>query len=350
MKAQTDMVSFLFASDGQRWTSEHYGLALEQAFVEEINEEIGIREFRQIQAALIGHYLSKWTQIFLNVEEITFEQQGHTTATHDREYDRAAGQTHGLRQHSQLKFELASIQWQLLVFPSSVTSDGKSLVENSVAGREKGENMETVEGDTTSVAMAKSANVDKDVVVKTSKDEVTVALSALRALRKLLSDNKASFRSEEQAQATALMLLQADASSEFFRQDLLVVLPTGMGKTLTWLVAGELEDRNKLTIVIVPLNALLLDLAARLSAYGQSVHLQDPRTHVRLEGLNGFLLLSVNRIVQQDAIAEIHRWEHRIVSSRHKHGVPKKLIMWTSSHSDTYRHRRSPFGIHSKGL
>lgn len=127
-------------------------------------------------------------------------------------------------------------------------------------------------------------------------------------------------------------------------------MPTGMGKTLTWLVAGELEDRNKLTIVIVPLNALLLDLAARLSAYGQSVHLQDPRTHVRLEGLNGFLLLSVNRIVQQDAIAEIHRWEHRIVSSRHKQGVPKKLIMWTSSHSDTYRHRRSPFGIHSKGL
>lgn len=92
------------------------------------------------------------------------------------------------------------------------------------------------------------------------------------------------------------------------------MLPTGMGKTLTWLVAAQLEARDRLTIVIVPLNALILDLGNRLTRYGQSVHQQVPGTPIRLEGLSGCLLVSADRVVQDDVLTEIHTWEHRIVS------------------------------------
>lgn len=295
----------LFASEGTRWTAEHYGIALEQAFVQGMNEDIGIREYRQIQAALSGYHLSKWTELFLDNEETVFEQQGHTTATHDREYDRVIAQSHGVSQHSQLRFELASIQWQTLVFPRTEGEPtGNSSEGTSV---DLAEAILNDEDETNEVRLG----VDRK---RCPADAIPVPVSVLRGLRKLLKDNSATYRSEEQARATTLMTLQTDTGSPYKGQDLLVILPTGMGKTLTWLVAGELGDHRLLTIVVVPLNALLLDLESRVSKYGQAVHRQDPRAGVQLEGLQGCLLISVDRIVKDDAMQQIHAHEHRIVS------------------------------------
>jgi hypothetical protein len=304
---QSTMMTTLFASEGVRWTAEHYGLALEQAFVQEMNEEIGIREYRQIQAALSGYHLSKWTELFLDTDEAAFEQQGHTTTTHEREYDRVIKQSHGVSQHSQLRFELASIQWQALVFPESNKDPSDALIGLTA---------------TELPTEGSPARIEDSVLAKVPKQAGThpttrtpVPVSILRGLRKILNSDRATYRSNEQAQATAFMVSQTDETSQHHRKDLLVILPTGMGKTVTWLVAGALGRPESLTIVIVPLNALLLDLSSRLVTYGQEVHQQDPRGKVDLEGRRGCFLISVDRIVQDDAVKEIHRCEDRIVST-----------------------------------
>lgn len=299
------MMTTLFASEGIRWTTEQYGLALEQAFIQGMHEEIGIREYRQIQAALSGYHLSKWRELFMDTDEATFEQQGHTTATHDREYDRVSQQSHGVSQHNQLRFELASIQWQALVFPNCGSVPDAEVIAGTSVSEPLHPGEVSIDTNGVELFTGKSTIFENDI---------SVPISVLRGLRKLLKDNAATYRSEEQARATALMTLQGDTSSAYYGRDLLVILPTGMGKTLTWLVAGQLGGHKMLTIVVVPLNALLLDLASRLSIYGHAVHRQDPRTGVRLEGLNGCLLISVDRIVQDDAIKEIHAYEHMIVS------------------------------------
>lgn len=304
---QMDMFAFLFASEGRKWTAEDYSSCLEQAFVQEMGEEIGVREYRQIQAALSSHHLSKWLELILDGDETAFEQQGHTTATHDRDYDRIAGQSHGVRQHDQLRYELASIQWQKLVFPSSV--DLADLPKEVNGKQEEGQ------GDKQEVSSSSTSRQASTVEeVHMSLEELEVPLATLRALRRILKDEGATFRTVEQAQATSVMFAQGERSSTYYRKDLLVVLPTGAGKTLTWLVASQLEDPERLTVVIVPLHALLLDMSSRLTKSGCQIHLCKPGVPLDLERLNGVLLISVDRIVQDDAVAQLHEWEHRIVS------------------------------------
>ena len=150
--------------------------------------------------------------------------------------------------------------------------------------------------------------------VETPKLPSSVPISALNSLRTLLGQPTATFRSEEQALATAAMLEQGKSHSNRIVDDLLVILPTGTGKTLTWMVAQHLESRDSLTIVIVPFKALLMDLSARLKFHGQPVHVCSGETAgLGLEGRSGFVLTSVERAVEADAIREIHAMEHRIV-------------------------------------
>ncbi|KAJ9110613.1 hypothetical protein QFC19_001442 [Naganishia cerealis] len=304
------MLAFLFASDGERWTAEHYGVALEQAFIQEMNEEFGIREYRQIQAALSGHYLSKWKELEQDTDEAAFEQQGHTTETHNREYDRVTAQAHGIKENSQLRFELASFYWQQLVFPASVDRVPEGANRELRMQQPVFLLPDVLPIDKPIPSTPKVHTMERTV----SESTMTVPISILKALRRVLKDETATFKLVEQAQAATAMALQNDECSWLFRKDILVILPTGMGKTLTWLVAAEVEERKKISIIIVPLNALLQDLATRLKGYGRKVHVCDPRMPIKLEGLSGSVLISVDRVVQPETLREIHAWEHCIVS------------------------------------
>ena len=82
--------------------------------------------------------------------------------------------------------------------------------------------------------------------------------TALVALKNCLKDPDATFRSEEQLQAT---LELANCST-----DLLIILPTGLGKTLTWVCASKMKSLT--TIVVVPYKTLLVDLKRRVLEYG----------------------------------------------------------------------------------
>lgn len=204
------MMTTFFASEGEQWTAEQYGTVLEEAFLQEMGEEIGIREYRQISAAFSSQWLSKWTDVLVDIDEATFEQQGHTTATHDREYDRINGQSHGLRQHNQLRYELASMQWQKLVFPKSTITQPK-------------EGPQPASSTAFCVVDAVGSDLIKAIPLRASNasEPLVTSLAAINALRMLLNCDKATFRSEEQAKATALLLLQGEVGSSYYRKDAL---------------------------------------------------------------------------------------------------------------------------------
>ncbi|KAI5448734.1 hypothetical protein NCC49_001671, partial [Naganishia albida] len=53
-------------------------------------------------------------------------------------------------------------------------------------------------------------------------------------------------------------------------------------------------------------------MASRLAKTGRQVHLSKPGVPLDFERMSGVFLISVDRVVQDDAIAELHAWEHRI--------------------------------------
>ena len=313
LSSQAMMMEYLFVSDGARWTREYYAMALEQAFIAEMDQDIGIREYRQIQAALSGHHLSKWKDLWEDTSDAALEQQGHSTETHDREYNRIADQSSTMKMHSQLRFEHASISWQKLVFPGGEKMEIK--LDARLPTVDKAE--ELVQVDRATREEASVVKVQANTVLMRATSTVRVPISALNALRHLLKEKSATFISEEQAMTTALMLQQGDRQASGFRKDLLVILPTGTGKTLTWMVAQHLESRDSLTVVIVPLNALLLDLSVRIKAHGMPVRVcAGGSPGLGLEGFSGFVLTSVERAVDRQVLGELHACEGRIVSDK----------------------------------
>jgi hypothetical protein len=261
---QKRMMEYLFVADGARWTAEHYSMALEQAFQEEMGQDIGVRDYRQIQAALSGHHLTKWKDVLTDTEDAVLEQQGHSTATHNREYNRMVDQSMDMKTDRQMRFLRASRDWQRLVFPG-----GQKLerATEDVAS----EGLEGVGNGTLVLPVLGTRRAD----ATNGTDGIVVPMSALKSLRTILAKDNATFKSREQAVATALLIEQGDRQSAEYRKDVMIILPTGTGKTLTWMIAHQHEDPNDITIVIVPLVALMVDLAARLRKHGQNVHSDD---------------------------------------------------------------------------
>jgi hypothetical protein len=87
----------------------------------------------------------------------------------------------------------------------------------------------------------------------------TVQLSTLASASTLLKLPGFSFKSTEQAEATQLALER--------KKNLLVILPTGGGKTLVYQVPAFVESEAT-TVIVVPLVALVKDLHARCLALG----------------------------------------------------------------------------------
>jgi superfamily II DNA helicase RecQ len=76
-----------------------------------------------------------------------------------------------------------------------------------------------------------------------------------RAIQTVLNQEEPAFRTKEQEQAvTAVLNLDTP---------LVIVLPTGGGKTLPFMLAASLPDPG-VTILVAPFNALLHDYIKRL--------------------------------------------------------------------------------------
>ena len=98
-------------------------------------------------------------------------------------------------------------------------------------------------------------------------EQCPVSVDALHALRRLTGDQLASFKSHEQAQAVQHVWEG--------RGNLLLVLPTGGGKTLSFLLPMHMERegnaRRGVTLVLEPFVALSADMVGRVARSGLNV-------------------------------------------------------------------------------
>jgi len=78
--------------------------------------------------------------------------------------------------------------------------------------------------------------------------------TALLSLRQMYEKDDARFKSKEQAEAIQVVLKR--------KEDVLVILPTGGGKTLIFQLAAFLE-KDMTTVVILPFVALLEEMLER---------------------------------------------------------------------------------------
>ena len=101
---------------------------------------------------------------------------------------------------------------------------------------------------------------------------MNVNATALKYLKKLYDDPIARFKSSEQALAVRLALQK--------RSDVLVILPTGGGKSLVFQLAASIES-TLTTVLIIPFVALLDEMAERCSDMGLQTTIYQPGKDLR---------------------------------------------------------------------
>lgn len=101
----------------------------------------------------------------------------------------------------------------------------------------------------TNIPVATSSSQEHD-----DGSSLHASVAALQALKGLYSDQTAEFKSAEQARAVQLALQGSE--------DILVILPTGAGKTVAFM-APAWAEKGQTTVVIVPFVALINEMEER---------------------------------------------------------------------------------------
>ncbi len=132
----------------------------------------------------------------------------------------------------------------------------------------------------------------------------------LNALRKLLDDRQARFRPGQSGAVTAVLRRQ---------EDLLIILPTGQGKSTLWLLPTIIEPPTTCTLIVAPTKALKAQILAQcqklgisLSAY-KGADRESPLTFgdlgrlclVQVEQLDHHFVRWANHLAAQGHIARI---------------------------------------------
>ena len=113
-----------------------------------------------------------------------------------------------------------------------------------------------------------SYRTDTPLMINRQKEDEATSLmlsaGALNALRGLYDDSQAQFKSEEQAEAVRLAMKRSG--------DILVILPTGGGKSVIFMAPAWIE-KGLTTVVIVPFVALIEEMEKRCKELGLSCYI-----------------------------------------------------------------------------
>ena len=200
---------------------------------------LGISAFRHCSIALF----EKNVQPYLVLQDQTIhEQAGHAARTNFSHYARSNEDLVGISRDKLAIFREGSLKLHMFLSgnwpPLQQASFGPKLEVSS-----------------SQISINSS---QPTLVLVPDSQPIHSEETALVALRNCLKKPDAMFRSKEQLEAT---LQLANGST-----DMLIVLPTGLGKTLTWVCASKMK--NQACIVVVPYKALLIDLKRRVLDYG----------------------------------------------------------------------------------
>jgi superfamily II DNA helicase RecQ len=156
-----------------------------------------------------------------------------------------------------------------------------------------------------------------------------LSVAALKALRGLYDNPEAEFKSTEQAQAVKLAMQRSE--------DILVILPTGAGKSITFMGPAWAE-KGMTTVVIVPFVALIKEMKERCTDLGLSCYiwhnsgtlLHRKTTQVLLVGVENSITTEFQqflvRLEQSEKLARIVMDEcHTVVTQRNFRSYMRRL-------------------------
>lgn len=115
------------------------------------------------------------------------------------------------------------------------------------------------------------------------------AAGCLQGLRKFLKDDHARFKSEHQAKSVQLTLKR--------EHDLLVILPTGGGKSLVFQLPVFME-RKMVTVVIIPFVALLEEMKEKCEKLGLDAQIWTDEIGLDLLESSGLIFVGIEHAVR----------------------------------------------------
>jgi len=285
--------TFLFARDGMHIED---GSTIFERVMGDYGLRIGIRVYRQFQVGAVKCFLRGSGRIIS--EDYGHIQAGHSETMASERYAACAGYARSLTGSTLESFRMASKEWHdsLKLMHGPPARFGQHArdeleIEGGVGELENigsGENNAQVGGFT--------AELSKRVcVIERKLDKILELVSRngidlnapplvssisdvdLRgALRSMTGSDKSEFHSDEQLRAVRLSVSR--------RGDGIIILPTGGGKSMTFLLPSYLE-KSGLTIVVAPLVALQQDLLRRCGEVGIQAALWADREQAGLRVL-----------------------------------------------------------------
>lgn len=244
--------TYLFVRDGRVLTEDTMYASFKRNSQEFLGRAFGVRAMRQILKAVFD----------MHVRVFSGERQGdmmmgHTIRTGETRYAVTTNTPEGCSTATYLVRLKTSMDWHSFLMnepvPDVFRGTGKDILLEAhsmipMKRRHSGGEDEC----------AVNANMSK--YVETSPIFLDYDIPAndvagyVQALRQILGEPKAVFRSKEQLRATALM--------HAFKGPMFIILPTGSGKTLTYLTAAATET-GRVTVIIVFTVSLHGDLQRR---------------------------------------------------------------------------------------
>ena len=277
----------LFSQGGESWDPNHFTSLLSLAFLRNTGVSVNTATWRHAAIAIAN---SKAINIEGEKQESAVHlQAAHQTSTAEMRYAVDADSLHDVHQSDLLMFRDVSLSWQEIIgyqtfpefnAPESLEDLVRRVIREEIqkAGTE---NLGGLGGRTASVPSSSLAPVSAPGVLERYEQE-DLPIPALPSspvllpprlrlpildlppdiydsLSKLFPGETPSFKTDFQRDGCALVMTNADNA--------MLVGPTSSGKSLFWLVPVVSDaESSKVTVVVVPLRALLTEFLAKARA------------------------------------------------------------------------------------
>ena len=300
----------LFASLGMMWSDDRICQVIDTLFTVYGIPNYNVRRYRQYYSAMSRYWLQNcnpaWQASLISQEQLPIdEQMGHTANTAGMRYGRSREDHRHLTPIKTLAYRICSIKWQELLL--SEYKPPVTLLQNSGP---------PAPGSKTSLPVNEPL-VSSPLPLFTPSLPLAPSLpppclldsefvqSLHRYLENYLTtedsrkpDGVTLFKSPQQLTAVVHALKR--------ERDLLVVMPTGAGKSLIFELPVFIEGSKFVTIVIVPLVALAEDHVQRCRARQLSAARFSTGMEKKPALLPNLLLFSVEQVASPQYISVVH--------------------------------------------
>lgn len=266
--ASREYQSKLLVTKGKGCDGAFISNGLKQHFLLELGVSFGVSEYRHIAIAFTEKHLLQRDALRGSIEFLD-EQACHSSTTATSWYAKSNLDHRYLGRDALHAFQICSTKWhRLLGLEDSHSHQGDPVSEDTRILPTLDPPVESIP---LSLACSRIECPTPRSTVSTSQlmpGDADESFSILRHLRRFYQDQTAMFKSIHQARALELILKRD--------QDLLVVLPTGGGKSLLFMLPAFIETKL-MTVVVVPLVALTEDLLNRCVQSGISCEVWNGR-------------------------------------------------------------------------